>query len=113
MYCRMSGRSEGRYTRWPGSEAEWPQCWRRAPSSEKRRRGAASKGAARRGEDAALVLMLRGVLGALSVSLQPRAHPCDLLWNMQDWASHGIDACRASIQGSNARVVADDMPVRL
>lgn len=70
--------------RWPGSEALWPQCCRRAPSSEKRSRGAASKGAARRGEDAADVLMLRGVLGALSLSLQatsntsmsPRLHSC-------------------------------------
>ena len=60
-------------SRWPGSEVEWPQCWRRAPSSEKRSRGAASKGAARRGDDAADVLMLRGVLGALSLSLQ-----CDI-----------------------------------
>ena len=70
--------------RWPGSEALWPQCCRRAPSSEKRSRGAASKGAARRGDDAADVLMLRGVLGALSLSLHatsntsmsPRLHSC-------------------------------------
>ena len=61
-------------SRWPGSEAEWAQCWRRAPSSEKRSRGAASKGCARKGDDAADVLMLRGVLGALSLSLQRRMY---------------------------------------
>ena len=82
MYSRVDVEREERRargertvsSRWPGSEVEWPQCWRRAPSSEKRSRGAASKGAARRGDEAADVLMLLGVLGALSLSLQRRIH---------------------------------------
>ena len=49
--------------------------WRRWPSSERRMRAPAwsAKAVKRSGEDAADVLMLRGVLGPLSLSLH-RAH---------------------------------------
>ena len=95
--------------RWPGSEALWPQCCRRTPSSEKRSRGAASKGAARRGDDAADVLMLRGVLGALSLSLHatsttsmsPRLHSCTGDLPATVTASH---SCAGGSQRENTHI---------